>query len=86
LEIRRVIAIAFKFTLECATRRVQVNQGRPEVKWYRVCFWFMLMMFIYWAESIHTIKKISEALVFASKGTGLEVNADKTKYLVMFRD
>jgi hypothetical protein len=28
----------------------------------------------------------SEALVFATKETGLEVNADKTKYMVMSRD
>ena len=33
--------------------------------------------------SIHTIKKIAEALVVASKETGLEVNADKIKYMVM---
>jgi hypothetical protein len=31
-------------------------------------------------RSIHTIKKNTEALVAASKETGLEVNADKTKY------
>jgi hypothetical protein len=31
-------------------------------------------------RSIHTITKNAEALVVASKGTGLEVNADKTKY------
>ena len=36
--------------------------------------------------SIHTITKNAEALVVASKGTGLEVNADKTKYTVMSRD
>jgi hypothetical protein len=36
--------------------------------------------------SIHTIKKNSEALVVASKETGLEVNADETKYMVMSRD
>ena len=33
-----------------------------------------------------TIKKNAEALVVASKETGLEVNADKTKYMVMSRD
>jgi len=33
-------------------------------------------------ESVCTIKKNSEALVIASKKTGLEVNADKTKYMV----
>ena len=31
--------------------------------------------------SAHTIKKNKEALVFASKETGLEVNADKTEYM-----
>ena len=36
--------------------------------------------------SIHTIKENAEALVVASKQTGLEVNADTTKYVVMPRD
>jgi len=36
--------------------------------------------------SIHTIKKNAEALVVASMETGLEVNADKIKYMVMSRD
>jgi hypothetical protein len=33
--------------------------------------------------SIHTIKENTEALVVARKETGLELNADKTKYMVM---
>jgi len=33
--------------------------------------------------STHIIKKNAEALAVASKKTGLEVNADKTKYMVM---
>jgi hypothetical protein len=37
-------------------------------------------------RSIHTIKKRTEALVAASKENGLEVNADKTKRVVMYRD
>ena len=36
--------------------------------------------------SIHTIKKNTESLVVASKETGLEVNADKTKYRIMSED
>ena len=36
--------------------------------------------------SVHTIKKNAEDLVVASKETGLEVNADKTKYMVMSRE
>ena len=34
-------------------------------------------------ESIYTIKKNTNALVVASKDIGLEVNADKTKYVVL---
>jgi len=37
-------------------------------------------------RSLHTIKIAPEALIVASKEIGLEVNADKTKYMVMFRD
>ena len=37
-------------------------------------------------RSIHTKKKNTEALLVANKEIGLEVNADKTKYMVMSRD
>jgi len=36
--------------------------------------------------SIHTIKENEEALVVATKETGLEVNADKTKHMIMSQD
>ena len=36
--------------------------------------------------SAHTIKENAEALVVATKEIGLEVNADKTKYMIMSRD
>jgi hypothetical protein len=32
--------------------------------------------------SVHTVKKNTDALVVASKGNGLQVNADKSKYTV----
>ena len=35
--------------------------------------------------SAHTVKEKAEALVVATKEIGLEVNADKTKYMVMSR-
>ena len=35
---------------------------------------------------IHTLKENSEALVAATRESGLEVSADKTKYIVMSRD
>ena len=36
--------------------------------------------------SIHTINKNTQPLVAAGKETGLAVNADRTKYMVMSRD
>jgi hypothetical protein len=36
--------------------------------------------------SVHTVKENAEALVVATKEIGLEVNADKTKYMVISRD
>jgi hypothetical protein len=36
--------------------------------------------------NVHTVKENAEALVVASKEIGLEVNADKTKYMVMSGD
>jgi hypothetical protein len=35
------------------------------------------------AGSVHTVKKNAEAVVVASKEIGLEINDDKTKYMVM---
>ena len=35
---------------------------------------------------MHTVKKNAEALVAATKEIGLEVNAHKTKYMIVFRD
>ena len=42
-------------------------------------------MLIYWGEAyILRTKKNTETLVVASEEIGLEVNAEKTKYIVMF--
>jgi len=47
----------------------------------------MLMMLIYWVEAyIYTVKKNTDAFVLVSKETGLEVYADKTKYMVISQD
>ena len=45
-------------------------------------------MLIYWGGGggIHTLKENAEALVVATREIGLEVSADKTKYMVMSRD
>jgi hypothetical protein len=36
--------------------------------------------------SVHTVKENAEIFVVASKDIRLEVNADKTKYMIMSRD
>ena len=36
--------------------------------------------------SIHTLKENAETLVAATREIGLEVSADKTKYIVMSRE
>jgi len=36
--------------------------------------------------SVHIVKENAEALIMASREGGLEVNADKTKYIVVSRD
>jgi len=42
----------------------------------------MPMMLIYWEEA-YKLKENAEALIVASKEIGLEVNVDKTKYMVV---
>ena len=44
----------------------------------------MLMILIYWEEVY--IKENAEALVAATREIGMEISADKTKYMVMSRD
>ena len=50
-----------------------------------ISFWFMVIMLIYFEEA-YTIKENAEFFVMVSKKSGLEVNVDKTKYMVMSRD
>ena len=37
-------------------------------------------------RSVHTVKENAKTLIVSSKETGLEVNADKSKYKIMSRD
>ena len=76
--------LLFNFTLECAIRRVQVNQDGLKLNGTH-----QLLVYaddVYTLKgSIHTAKEHAKALVVASKEIRLEVNADKTKYMVMSR-
>jgi len=77
--------LLFNFALEYAIRRVQVNQDSLKLNGTH-------QLLVYADDvnrlggSVHTVKENAEALVVASKEIGLEVNADKTKYMVMSRD
>jgi len=72
--------LRFNFALEYAIRWVQVNNNTLKLNGKHqllVCADYVNIL----GGSIHTIKEKAEALVLASKENGLEVNADKTKYL-----
>jgi len=75
----------FNFALENAIKRVQVNQDG--LKLYGT---HQILVYDYDVNiqggSIYTTRKNAQAVVVASMEIGLEVNADKTKYMVMSRD
>jgi hypothetical protein len=77
--------LLFNFSLEYAIKRVQVNQdglilnGTHQVLAYADDVNVL-------GGSVHTVKENVEALVVAIKEIGLEVNANKTKYMVMSRE
>jgi len=75
--------LLFNFALQYAIRRVQVSQDGLKLNG-------TLQLLVYADDvnilggSVHTVKANTEALIVASKETGLEINVDKTKYMVMF--
>jgi len=77
--------LLFNFALEYAIRRVQVNQGGLKLNGTHQLLAYTDDVNIL-GGSVHTVKENAETLVVATKETGLEVNADKTKYMIMSRD
>ena len=74
--------LLFNFASEYTIRKVQVNQDGLKLDGTHQFLVYADGVNIL-ARSIHTIKKNTEALLVASKETELEVNADKTKCMVM---
>jgi len=77
--------LLFNFALEYAIRRVQVNQDGLKLNSTHQLLVHADDVNIL-GGSIHTIKENADALIVPSKEIGLDVNADKTKYMVMSRD
>ena len=76
--------LLFNFALEYVIRRNQVNQDGLNLSGK-----YQLMVYAdvnILGRSVHAVKENAEALVVASKEIGLEVNDDKTKYMVMSQD
>jgi sorting nexin-29 len=76
--------LLFKFALKHAIRKVQANQEGLKLNVTHQLLDYADDVNIL-GGSIHSIKKNTEALVVASKETGLEANVEKTKYMVMSR-
>ena len=77
--------LLFNYALEYAIRRAQVIQDGLKLNSTHQLLVHADDVNIL-GGSVHTIKKKAEALVVSSKEIGLEVNADKTKYMVMSPD
>jgi len=77
--------VLFNAALECAIRRVQVNQMGLKLNGTH--------QFLFYADDVNvlagrtrTVKKNAEVSRVASKKTGLVVNAEKAKYILVSRD
>jgi len=72
----------FNFALEYAIRRVQVNHDGLKLNGTNQLLAYADDVNIL-GGSKHTLKENAQALVAAAREIGLEVSADKTKYIVM---
>jgi hypothetical protein len=77
--------LPFNFGLEYGIRRVQTNQGGLELNGTHQRLVYADIFNIL-GGCIHTTRKNTEALEFASEETGLEVNSETTEYMIMSQD
>jgi len=77
--------LLLNFTLEYAIRRVQVKQDGLKFNGTHQLLLYVDDVYIL-GGSVYTIKENAEALLVAIKENGLEVEADKTKYMVRMQD
>src|SRR5215469_2358127 len=77
--------LLFNFALEYAIRRVLVNQDGLKLNGTHQLLAYADDVNIL-GGSVDTVKKNAESLVAATKESGLEINAHKTKYMTVSRD
>jgi hypothetical protein len=75
----------FNFAIEYAIRRIQANQEGLKLNgtFQRVVYADDINIL---GGSLHPMRKNTDAILITSKEISLEVNAEKTKYMVMSRD
>ena len=74
--------LLFNFALEYVIKRVQVNRDGLKLNGtYQLLAHADDVNIL--GAIVHTVKENEEALVVATKEIGLEVNADKTKYMAV---
>jgi hypothetical protein len=77
--------LLFNFVVEYAIKRVQVNQDGLKLDGTHQILAYADDVNIL-VGSVHNVKENVEALVVATKEIGLDVNADKSKYMVTCQD
>ena len=77
--------LLFNYALEYANRKVEMNQDGLKLNGTHQLLVYADDVNIL-GGCVHTIMTNNEVLLVGSRETGLEVNADKTKHMVMSRD